>query len=112
MARPEDFIKRIYENEGEDSFVVLLEHRNYGLPRYSELGVDLILSGHGHGGIIRLPFTDGLICTRRTLFATHTNGVYTMGDTNMLVSRGLGNIMYVPRFLNNPHVAVAVLHTL
>ena len=100
----------IYDAEG-DAFVVLLRHRNDNMHFLSEHAFDLIISGHAHGGVIRLPFTDGLIGQRRDWFPTHTSGVYTMGNTSMLVSRGLGNPSSVPRFLNNPHIAIAVLRS-
>ena len=108
MIKPGEFVGRIDKTE-DKGFVVMLEHRNNRLPLYSELGIELLLCGHAHGGIIRLPFTDGLIGPMRELFPTYTNGLYTMGDTNMLVSRGIGNHTGVPRFLNNPHIVVAVL---
>jgi len=110
MIKPEKFVGRIVESEGE-RFIVMLEHRNNNLPLYSELGVGLVLCGHAHGGIVRLPFTDGLLGPRRDWFPTYTSGVYAMGDTNMVVSRGIGNHTGVPRFLNNPEVVVAVLRT-
>jgi len=108
MIKPDGFVKKIFEAEG-DGFIVMLEHRNNNLQLYSNLGVDLVLCGHSHGGYIRLPFTDGLFGTQRDWFPTYTNGVYTMGCTNMVVSRGLGNHLGIPRFLNNPHIVVAVL---
>jgi len=94
-----------------DAFTIVIEHRNNNLALYSEYGIDLVLSGHAHGGIIRLPFTDGLLGQKREWFPEHTDGVYTMGNTNMLVSRGLSNRTAVPRFLNNPHIAVAILRS-
>ena len=97
------------DNAVGGSFIVMLEHRNHNLELYSGLGVDLVLCGHSHGGYIRLPFTDGLIGPMRDWFPTFTSGVYTMGGTTMVVSRGLGNHIGVPRFLNNPHIVVAVL---
>jgi len=109
MIRPAEFVERIFEREGEDSFIVMLSHRNHNLPLYSSLGVQLVLCGHAHGGIVRLPFTDGLVGPQLELFPTYTSGVYTMGGTNMVVSRGLGNYVMSPRFLNNPHIVVAVL---
>ena len=111
MISPARFVETIFEREGEDSFIVMLSHRNNNLRLYSLLGVRLVLCGHAHGGIIRLPFTDGLIGPQRELFPTYTSGVYTMGDTHMVVSRGLGNYIMAPRFLNNPHIAVAVLRS-
>ena len=108
MIKPDEFVGKIREAEG-DAFVIMLEHRNNRLPLYSELGVDLVLCGHAHGGIIRLPFTDGLIGPAREWLPSYTNGLYTMGNTNMIVSRGIGNHTGWPRFLNNPHIVVAVL---
>jgi len=108
MIKPADFVKKIYAAEGE-CFVVMLEHRNNNLDLYSGLGVDLVLCGHAHGGIIRLPFTDGLIGPQRDWLPTHTSGVYKVGDTNMIVSRGIGNHTGYPRFLNNPQIVVTTL---
>ena len=108
MIRPDELVRIIRQAEG-DGFIVMLEHRNNNLALYSELGVDLVLCGHGHGGYIRLPFTDGLIGTQRDWLPTNTDGVYAMGGTNMVVSRGIGNHIGIPRFLNNPHVVVAIL---
>ena len=110
MIRPDELVRRISSSENV-GFLIMLEHRNNNLGLYSGLGVDLVLCGHGHGGIIRLPFTDGLIGPLRDWFPTFTSGVYTMGETNMVVSRGLGNHLGFPRFLNNPHIAVAILCT-
>ena len=106
--KPADFVEKIFEDEGA-SFLVMLTHRNNTLPLYSSLGVDLVLCGHAHGGIVRLPFTDGLVGPNFDFLPTYTNGVYTMGTTNMIVSRGLGNHIGWPRFLNNPHIVAAVL---
>lgn len=73
------------------AFTILLAHRNTLFSRYAAAGYDLVLSGHAHGGIVRLPFTDGLIGTDRRLFPTWTSGVYREGESTLFVSRGLGN---------------------
>ena len=108
MISPYDFIKKV-QGETDGKFLVALNHRNHLLDLYSTLGVELVISGHAHGGVVRLPFTDGLIGPRREWFPDYTNGVYTEGLTKMLVSRGVGSHAGVPRFLNNPHIPVAVL---
>jgi len=110
MIKPDEFIEGIHEREDVD-FLIVLYHRNYSLQRFSRLGVDLVLSGHAHGGMVRLPFTDGLIGPQYELFPTYTSGVYTSGDTNMVVSRGLGNHFGWTRFLNNPQVVVVELRS-
>ena len=108
MTGPEEFVGTVREHGGDD-FLIMLEHRNNHLELYSGMGVDLVLSGHAHGGIVRLPFTDGLIGPSRDFLPTYTSGVYTMGKTNMVVSRGLGNHTGWPRFNNNPEVVVVEL---
>jgi len=108
MIKPGEFIERIKQNENPD-FLIALVHRNYSLRSFSDLGVDLILSAHAHGGMVRLPFTDGVVGPSMELFPTYTSGVYTDNNTNMVVTRGLGNHLGWTRFLNNPQVAVVEL---
>ena len=109
MMTPEELVADIREAYG-DSCIIMLNHRNDALGRFADLGVALVLSGHGHGGIIRLPFTDGLIDQNREWLPTYTSGIYVEGETQMVVSRGLGWHVAIPRFLNNPHIPVVVLH--
>ncbi|MGN0985428.1 MAG: metallophosphoesterase [Candidatus Enterenecus sp.] len=93
-------------------FTLLLAHRNDHFDQYAAAGYDLVLSGHGHGGIVRLPFTDGLLGTSRNFFPTWTAGVYTLGDSTLFVSRGLGsNTGPIPgfRLFNRPELAVVEL---
>ena len=94
-----------------DAFRLLLAHRNDRFAdEYSLLGADLTFSGHGHGGIWRLPFTDGVFGTQRDLFPTHTAGFYEDHGAQVFVSRGLGNSpRLVPRILNRPQVAAVTL---
>ena len=100
----------------DDPFWLLLAHRNNDFNGYyCRLGADLTLSGHAHGGIWRLPFTDGLIDTTFTLFPSFTSGFYHCTDEDcegatVFVHRGLGNSpRFVPRILNRPQVAVITL---
>lgn len=90
-------------------FILLLAHRNDGIKNYAACGIPLTLSGHGHGGLIRLPFTDGLISTDRTFFPAYTNGLYFQGESAMFVSRGLGNVGRTLRLFNRPHLPVLIL---
>ena len=106
---PEELYKELEEQEG-DGFSVLLAHRNNRFPEYASCGFDLVLSGHGHGGIIRLPFTDGLIGTEQNWFPTYTNGLYSLGNSQLVVSRGLGNVGNSFRLFNRPHIPVIVLN--
>ena len=107
---PEEVAAEVYAAYGAP-FWVLLAHRNdHVASRYSLLGADLVLSGHGHGGIIRLPFTDGLLSTNRTFFPSYTSGLYEENGSCLFVTRGLGNSGPTFRLFNRPEVAVLTLH--
>ena len=106
---PEELAQEVREAWGDD-FWLLLAHRNDRfLRQYSLLGADLVISGHGHGGMIRLPFTDGLISTDRTLFPSYTAGFYEENGSTAFVSRGLGNSGPSFRLFNRPQIAVLTL---
>ena len=107
---PEELAAEVERDFGADVFWILLAHRNtYFEKRYSLLGADLVLSGHGHGGLIRLPFTDGLLSTERTFFPSYTSGFYTANGAEVFVSRGIGNSGPSFRLFNRPQVAVLTL---
>lgn len=105
---PGELITEIRGAEG-DLYILLLAHRNE-IEDYALLDVDTVLCGHAHGGIIRLPFLGGLIGNDRTLFPKYTEGVYSEGGMDMVVSRGLGNFSFVPRLFNNPHMPIIILN--
>jgi len=106
---PEALAKEVKEARG-DGFWLLLAHRNnYFEKQYSLLGADLVISGHAHGGLIRLPFTDGLIGVERNLFPSYTDGFYQVNGSDLFVSRGLGNSGRSFRLFNRPQVAVITL---
>ena len=107
---PEELSGEIHAALG-DPYVLLLAHRNEYYQVYGRCGFDLTLCGHVHGGLIRLPFTDGLVDnTRRRFFPTHTAGLYPLdGGGTLMVSRGLGNGGISFRLFNRPHLPVIVL---
>lgn len=90
--------------EHPDKFRILLAHRNDWCEKYPALPVDLILCGHGHGGIVRLPGIGGIFGTGRTLFPEYDAGLFHSGSYDMIVSRGLGNSVPIPRILNRPEI--------
>ena len=108
---PEELASELYAQQG-DPFWMLLAHRNNLFrSRYSLLGADLVLSGHGHGGIWRLPFTDGLVGNDANLFPSYMAGFYEENGSLLFTTRGLGNSGPSFRFLNRPEVAILTLHT-
>ena len=88
----------------EDDYTVLLSHRPELFKVYVESGADLVLSGHAHGGQFRLPFVGGLVAPNQGLFPEYDAGLYTEENTNMIVSRGIGNSILPFRFNNRPEV--------
>ena len=106
---PEELAAEIAAAE-DSPYWLLLAHRNtLFADRYSRLGANLTICGHGHGGLIRLPFTDGLVSTDRTFFPTYTAGFYTANGARVFVSRGLGNSGRTFRLFNRPQVVVLTL---
>lgn len=106
---PEELAAELYAAWG-DPFWILLAHRNNRFPsQYSLLGADLVVSGHAHGGIIRLPGTDGLISHDLELFPSYTAGLYEENGSLLFVTRGLGNSGPSFRLFNRPEIAVVTL---
>ena len=108
METPPELAARL-RGEYPDDFVLWLYHRNDTLTGFPGLPVDLVLSGHAHGGIVRLPFIGGLLDVHRKLGAEYEKGMYEENNTVMIVSRGLGNSIVVPRFLNRPELVCVTL---
>lgn len=106
---PAELIADIRAEAGEAAFLLLLTHRNGQLPQWSALGVQAVLAGHCHGGVVRLPFVGGLFGTDRRLFPAWDAGLYRQGETALYVSRGLGYTNVHFRLFNRPEVAVIVL---
>ena len=93
----------------KDDYTILLSHRPELFETYVNCGVDIVLSGHAHGGQFRLPFIGGLVAPNQGLFPKYDAGLYTKGDTNMIVCRGLGNSIIPIRFNNRPEIVLLEL---
>ena len=94
-----------------DGFTILLSHRPELFDTYTDHNIDLVLSGHAHGGQFRLPFIGGVVAPNQGLFPEYDAGIYTDGNTNMLVSRGVGNSILPFRINNRPEVILIELQT-
>ena len=108
LESPDELVGKI-RAEYPGDYIVLLGHRNYWMTEYPTLPVDLVLCGHAHGGIIRIPGVGGLLSTDRTLFPDYEAGLYENDSYTMIVSRGLGNSISVPRIFNRPEIVSIVL---
>ena len=97
-------------------FDILLFHRANLLSELKHHSFDLILSGHMHGGQVRLPWGSGVFSPTSSipsgesmLFPKYFGGYYSYKDTHMIVNRGLGNPMIIPRLFNRPEITVITL---
>ena len=103
--------KTIREYKDEDMFQILLSHRPEIFDLYSEVGIDLVLSGHAHGGQFRIPFLGGIVSPNQGLLPKYTSGKYVKDNTTLVVSRGLGNSIIPVRFFNLPEIVVISLNS-
>ncbi len=92
--------------DAETGYTILLSHRPELFDTYVSCGIDLVFSGHAHGGQFRLPLIGGLVAPNQGFFPKYDAGLYTAGETNMVVSRGIGNSIIPFRFNNRPEVVL------
>ena len=88
---------------------ILLSHKPHYAKYYRQAGVDLVLTGHAHGGQWRLPGIGGLYAPGQGPLPRYTAGMYRLGDTVMCVSRGLGNSAFPLRIENKPEIVTVIL---
>lgn len=123
LVRDKDKIKQSVEKSLSklpeyDGYEILLFHRANMLDLFASYKFDIILSGHMHGGQFRIPKSQSGICAPRSsilgnepiFFPKYTGGLYKSGDTTMIVNRGLGNPMIIPRLFNRPEITIITLN--
>ena len=94
----------------KDAYNILLSHRPDPIETYAEQGFDLVFSGHAHGGQVRVPlFLNGLFAPDQGWFPKYAGGQYLVGETTMVVSRGLSYYPDLPRVFNPPEVVLVTL---
>ena len=109
----EELLKsRLKDMEIDDSFCILLSHRPEIFDVYVSMDIDLVLSGHAHGGQFRLPFIGGLIAPDQGFLPEYDDGEYIEDNTLMIVSRGLGNSIIPIRFNNDPELVIVELNSI
>jgi predicted MPP superfamily phosphohydrolase len=91
------------------AYDILIAHNPMYFKNYVQWGADLILSGHVHGGLVRLPFLGGLISPQVRLFPKYDSGIYCYNDQNMIISRGLGSHSIMFRLFNPPELVCILL---
>lgn len=105
----EQSIAQAFGKVPEDMFKVLLSHRPEQFDAYVANQIDVTFSGHAHGGQFRLPGFGGLLSPGQGLFPTLTSGVHEQDDSQLVISRGIGNSMMPIRLFNRPEIVVVTL---
>ncbi len=95
--------------EESDGYTVVLSHRPELFASYSKCGVDLVFSGHAHGGQFIIPFVGGFYAPGQGYFPKYTQGVVTSENTKVVISRGVGNSAFPFRLNNRPEVVLVTL---
>lgn len=103
-------IDNIKKNLSRYDFNILLSHRPEMIEVYASRGIPLVLSGHAHGGQVRLPFLGGLAAPGQGLFPKYTHGVVKRDNTALVISRGLGNSIVPQRLFNRPELVLITLN--
>ena len=104
-----EYLPRILGEASEDAFQVLIAHNPAYFEDYAAWGADLVVSGHVHGGIMRLPVLGGVLSPSLTLFPKYDGGRFTHGKSTMILSRGLGSHTIPLRFFNPGELVVIEL---
>ena len=95
-----------------DAYQIVLSHRPELLETYAQQGFPLVFTGHAHGGQFRLPFVGGLYAPHQGFLPEYDAGVFTQGNTTMVVSRGLGNSLFPLRIFNRPELVVITVESI
>ncbi len=103
------FIVEALGRPQEDEIAILLAHNPKYFQEYVSWGADLVLAGHIHGGVIRLPVLGGVFSPDLSFFPPYSAGLYHRGNTTMHVSRGLGNSVIPVRIFNRPDLSLIQL---
>jgi predicted MPP superfamily phosphohydrolase len=97
---------------GPETFNVLVAHRPDYLAEYAKYPFDLVVSGHTHGGQVRIPpILNGLFAPDQGWFPQYAGGLYAFGGTTMIVSRGLSDYPDLPRVFNPPEVCMVTVRS-
>lgn len=104
------FLTDLLGEPDPNAYTVLLAHTPEFFKPYMDWGADLIVSGHIHGGVIRLPVYGGILSPHRRLFPGYDYGSYKENGREMIVSSGVGGPVFPPRFNNPPEVVLLTLY--
>ncbi len=115
LYKVKDYEKLINKNLNnidydKNNYTILLSHRPELYDTYVKNNVNLVFTGHAHGGQIRVPFIGGLFAPSQGVFPKYTSGTFKDNNTTMVVSRGIGNSLFPFRVNNRPDLVVVTLN--
>jgi len=106
----EDIMKKeLFDVNNKKYFRILLSHRPEFFELYVHNNIDLVFTGHAHGGQVILPFFGGIISPNQGFWPKYYKGMYEKNNTVMVVSRGLGNSIAPQRIFNRPEIVSVTL---
>lgn len=106
-----EYLEQELGRASADSCNVLIAHNPEFFPAYAAWGADIVVSGHLHGGIMRLPLLGGVISPRLQLFPKYDGGRFRQGKSTMILSRGLGTHTLPVRIFNPGELVVLHMKT-
>lgn len=104
-----EYVEQLCPFDDRSVYQILLAHNPDYFPAYAAYGADLVISGHVHGGMVRLPLFGGVISPRLRLFPKYDRGEFTIGKSTMLLNAGLGNHTIKFRVNNRPELMIVTL---
>lgn len=93
----------------EGAVNIALIHRPSRFESAAKAGYDLILSGHIHGGVVRIPFAGGLLSPDKAIFPKYDKGIFHDFRSTLFITSGLGNSRLYPKLMNRPEVVLITL---
>lgn len=105
-----NYLRQLIGSRNKEVFQILIAHNPVFFHNYVKWGADLVISGHLHGGMVRLPGVGGVISPQAKFFPKYHAGVYQENDQYMVVSRGLGSHSIMPRLFNIPELVYIELN--
>lgn len=101
----EKLLENIWDDDNSDKFKILLSHRPEKVEEYKKYDYDLVVSGHSHGGQVRVPLLlNGLYSPDQGFFPKYAGGLYEYNNTKHIVSRGVSFNPRLPRIFNPPEI--------
>ena len=103
------YLRKLLGTPDREKFQLLIAHNPVYFDAYADWGADLVVSGHVHGGIMRLPFLGGVLSPSLTLFPKYDGGMFREHGSTMILSRGLSSHTIPIRIFNPGELIVIEL---